>query len=251
MIESDNTSRNHYVCIFMTDRSIKLFQETTTHNCSYLAGQQSRNLFVDPTTPMDSDLLDSLNLNGFRRSGKMLYRPHCPSCNACKAARVLSKRFRPRKSQKRIIKRNFDIQLSVANPADTAEYYALYERYINLRHYDGEMYPPTERQFADFLCSDFGNTRFLLAHKNGQLIACMVFDVLSDALSAVYCFYDPELEERSLGSFMILSLIRLSQSLEMPYNYLGYWVKDCQKMDYKKKYRPLEVFSENHWQRLD
>ncbi len=235
----------------MTYRTIKLLQEVSTQNCSYLAGQQSRNIFVDPNIEMDQSLLDTLNLNGFRRSGKLLYRPNCSSCNACKAARVLCDNFKLSKSQKRIVKRNQDLQLSVAMAEDHPEYYALYERYINMRHQDGEMYPPTHKQFSDFLCRDFGNTRFLLAHENNELVACMVFDILSEALSAVYCFYEPELEQRSMGSFMILTLIRLSQGLSMPYNYLGYWVKGCAKMDYKKSYGPLEVFSENVWQKLD
>lgn len=234
----------------MTYRSIKLLQEISTQNCSYLSGQQSRNIFIDPNMAVDQPLLDTLNLNGFRRSGKMIYRPNCPSCNACKAARVLSNEFKPSKSQKRILKRNRDLQISVAVPADTSEYYDLYERYISLRHSDGEMYPPTHKQFADFLCKDFGNTRFLLAHAENRLIASMVFDVLSNALSAVYCFYDPELDQRSLGSFMILTLIQLTQGLNMPYNYLGYWVEGCNKMDYKKSYGPLEVFADNIWQDL-
>ena len=234
----------------MTNRTIRLLQEVTGQQCGYLPDQQSRNVFVDPNMDMEQHLLDSLNLNGFRRSGQLLYRPNCPTCNACKAARVLCHQFKLSKSQKRILKRNGDLSLSVAFPQNSSEYYALYERYITLRHQDGEMYPPTHTQFSNFLCSDYGNTRFLLAHKDNTLVACMVFDQLSDALSAVYCFYEPELEQRSLGRFMILSLISLTRALNMPYNYLGYWVQGCEKMDYKRNYTPLEVFSEDHWQKL-
>lgn len=234
----------------MSYRSIKLLQEVSAQDCSYLPGKQSRNIFVDPSIEMDQGLLDTLNINGFRRSGKLLYRPNCDTCNACKATRVLCNEFKLSKSQKRIVKRNQDLQLSVAIVNDGPVYYSLYERYISLRHQDGEMYPATHKQFFNFLCQDFGNTRFLLAHKSNKLIACMVFDMVSDALSAVYCFYEPELEQRSLGSFMILTLIKMSQAMKMPYNYLGYWVEGCSKMDYKKNYGPLEVFSENVWQNL-
>lgn len=234
----------------MTNRTIRLLQEVAGQKCGYLPDRQSRNLFVDPNVEMDQPLLDSLNLNGFRRSGQLLYRPNCPTCNACKATRVLCNDFKLSKSQKRILKRNADLRLSVITPQDSAEYYALYERYINLRHQDGEMFPPSHNQFSSFLCSDHGNTRFLLAHKNNQLVACMVFDLFSDALSAVYCFYEPELEQRSLGRFMIVSLITLTRALNMPYNYLGYWVQGCEKMDYKRNYTPIEVFSEGHWQKL-
>lgn len=234
----------------MTYRSIKLLQEVSAQNCSYLPGQESRNLFVDPNMDMDQPLLDTLNLNGFRRSGKLLYRPNCDHCNACKAARVLCYEFKLSKSQKRIIKRNQDLQLSIVMPNDNPDFYDMYERYISARHQDGEMYPPTHKQFADFLYRDFGNTRFLVACKDNELIACMAFDILSNALSAVYCFFEPEQDQRSLGSFMILTLIRLSQSLNMPYNYLGYWVEGCSKMDYKKSYTPIEVFTENVWKSL-
>lgn len=234
----------------MTYRAIKLLQEVSNQRCSYLADRQSRNIFVDPSIEMDQSLLNALNLNGFRRSGQLVYRPDCLSCNACKATRVLCDQFILSKSQKRIVKRNQDLQLSVIVPDSGAKFYQLYERYISLRHKDGDMYPPTSRQFSDFLCNDFGNTRFLLAHKDNKLVACMVFDILANALSAVYCFYEPELEHRSLGRFMILTLIRLTQSLKMPYNYLGYWVDGSSKMDYKKNYGPLEVFTDNEWQEL-
>lgn len=232
----------------MTSRSIKLLQEAYTNKCSYLDGQESRNVFIDPSEEVDQHLLDTLNINGFRRSGDLLYRPNCPECTGCKATRVLSDEFAPSKSQKRILNRNKDLTLSVAMPQATEEVYALYERYINLRHFDGDMYPPSPEQFNAFLCKGFGNTRFLLAHENDELVACMVFDILSDSLSAVYCFFEAEDPKRSLGSFMILSLTRLTQALDMPYHYLGYWVSGSPKMDYKKNYQPLEVFMGDKWE---
>lgn len=234
----------------MTECTIRLFQEVEGQECGYLPNRQSRNLFVDPNSELDQHLLDSLNLNGFRRSGQLLYRPNCPTCNACKATRVLCYEFKLSKSHKRILKRNADLRLSIVTPQDTEEFYTLYERYIALRHQDGEMYPPSRTQYSNFLCSDYGNTGFFLAHQGDELVACMVFDQFSDALSAVYCFYQPELEQRSLGRFMIINLITLTRALNMPYNYLGYWVEDCDKMDYKKNYRPLEIFSDGGWQKL-
>lgn len=234
----------------MKSRSLMLFQPPDTHPCSYLPGQHSRSLYVDPREELDTDTLTLLSQNGFRRSGRLLYRPDCPGCSACQSVRLRCRDFLPDRSQKRVLKRNRRWQLSVQMPIYTPELYHLFERYIRERHADGDMFPPTPEQFQDFLCSDFGTTRFLLAHQEEQLVACMVFDVLQDGLSAVYCFYRPEAEQDSPGTCMILRLTQLALGLGLPYNYLGYYVAGSRKMDYKHRFRPLETWIDSRWQLL-
>jgi len=231
----------------MKSRSIMLFQPPETHDCSYLPERQARSLYVDPREPMDPDTLTLLSQNGFRRSGRLLYRPDCPSCNACQSVRLRAAEFCPNRTQQRILKRNRDLRLSVSLP--DAQTYPLFERYINLRHADGDMYPASPEQFSDFLLSDFGTTRFLLAHREDKLVACMVFDVLKDGLSSVYCFYDPDEEQRSPGTFMTLTLTRMTMALRLPFNYLGYYVEGSRKMQYKAQFQPQEIWHEGRWQR--
>lgn len=231
----------------MTERQYTLFQPNETHTCAYLSDQQSRSLYVDPNTELNQHDLSLLSYNGFRRSGRLVYRPNCPNCNACQSVRIISAQFQPNKSHKRILHKNLDLTLSVCTPRSSSEIYQLYQRYIDQRHANGDMYPASVRQFDDFLCSDYGNTGFLLAHHQQQLLACMVFDVLDDGLSAVYCFFAPEEQRRSLGSLMLIRLTQLSHALHLPYNYLGYYIKNSDKMSYKRHFQPLEVFKDRQW----
>lgn len=235
----------------MHSRTFRLLQPTDTHPCSYLPGRIARSCYVDPSETLDQQALTLLSLNGFRRSGQLLYRPDCPGCTACQSVRLRLRDFHPNRNQRRILRRNRDLRLSVAQPQQAGHAgYDLFERYINIRHADGDMYPASPEQFADFLLSDFGTSYFLLAHWGDQLLACMVFDVLLDGLSSVYCFYEPDEEKRSLGTFMILSLNQLAQGLSLPYNYLGYYVEGSRKMDYKANFGPLEAWQSHHWQPL-
>ncbi len=229
---------------------ILLFQPPETHVCSYLPGQRSRSLYVDPRAQLDDESLTLLSLNGFRRSGRLLYRPACPACNACRAVRLRVKDMQLPRNQRRIMKKNQDLTLEVIQPDSGEEFYRLYERYINERHADGDMYPPDRAQYEDFLVNDYGSTRFLTARLRGHLLACMVFDILGDGLSAVYCFYNPDEQARSPGTFMILTLSRIAAALGLPYNYLGYYVHGSRKMEYKRQFFPLEEYSDNRWQLL-
>lgn len=234
----------------MKERSLLLVQPAEPHPCSYLEGQQSLSLYVDPKADLDAEMLTLLSLNGFRRSGRLVYRPNCPNCQACLSTRLRAFEFLPNKAQKRIVKRNLDLTLSVEVPNNSDEFYALFERYINERHSDGDMYPASREQFADFLTQDFGTTRYLVARQQQKIIACMVFDVLHDGLSSVYCFYDPAAEARSLGTLMIVRLTQLTYALGLPYNYLGYFVAGSPKMDYKRHFKPQEVWLDGRWQWL-
>ncbi|MCA6064106.1 arginyltransferase [Thalassolituus marinus] len=229
---------------------ILLFQPPETHDCSYLPDQQARSLYADPRVELDEETLTLLSLNGFRRSGRLVYRPNCPDCNACIAVRLRVRELQLKRSHKRNIKRNADLTLEIGLPIVSDEIYSMYERYISQRHADGDMFPPSIQQFTDFLGSDFGTTRYLIARKGDQLIACMVFDLLGDGLSSVYCFYEPDEEPRSPGTYLIIRLSQIASALNLPYNYLGYYVRGCRKMEYKLHFSPMEQLCEGRWQLL-
>ena len=81
----------------------------------------------------------------------------------------------------------------------------------------------------------------------GQLAACALVDALADGLSLVYSFYEPGLARRSLGSFIILDHVVQADLHGIPYVYLGYWVQGSPKMDYKARFRPVEVLKGQVW----
>ena len=131
-------------------RDLKVYT-TYPHSCSYLPEQEATTLFVDPRTPMTGSLYSQLSLLGFRRSGSHLYRPNCGSCSACIPARVPASRFSPKRSQRRTLKRNEDVRIRELDSIDSDEAFDLYRRYIEARHHDGDMYPPSRDQYQSFL----------------------------------------------------------------------------------------------------
>ncbi|VTM10663.1 arginyl-tRNA-protein transferase [Pseudomonas aeruginosa] len=226
----------------MTELARLKFYATQPHPCSYLPEEQATTLFLDPSQPMDTQLYASLSEVGFRRSGDHLYRPHCQHCTACIAARIPVAGFSPNRQQRRILKRNAELQVIRKRPSFNEEYYDLYRRYIEQRHADGDMYPPSRDQFATFLVRDLPFCCFFEFRLHGRLLAIAVTDVLPNGLSAVYTFYDPDEEQRSLGRYAILWQIAETERLGLQAVYLGYWIKNCRKMNYKTQYRPIELF---------
>lgn len=235
----------------MSDLSnLKLFA-TKPHECSYLEDQQATTVFIDPDAELDGETYQQLSTLGFRRSGQHVYRPQCESCAACVPARIPVPVFQTSRSQRRCIKRNGDLSIRVVDALDIGVHYPLYEKYINSRHQDGDMYPATVDQFAGFLTQEWGITRYIEMWQRKKLIGVAVTDCMTDAYSAVYTFFDPDEDKRSIGTYAILLQIELALREQKQHLYLGYWIKECQKMAYKTQYRPLELLIKNRWCRLN
>ncbi|GAB2188964.1 arginyltransferase [Sessilibacter sp. MAH2] len=226
--------------------NLKLFT-THPHKCSYLQDEIATTVFVDPDAEINREIYSRLSEIGFRRSGQHLYRPQCAFCSACIPVRIPVKEFTPNRQQKRCLKLNSDITFKVVNSIDAKKHYQLYEKYINERHADGDMYPPSRAQYSTFLTSEWGLTRFIEFYLESTLIAVAVIDELETGISAVYTFFDPELQSRSLGTFAILTQIQLAEELGLHAVYLGYWIKNCTKMTYKSKFKPLESYIDGRW----
>lgn len=221
----------------------------TEHPCSYLAGRQARSVFVDPQTRIDAPRYGTLLDMGFRRSGGYVYRPACGSCQECRPVRVPVAAFRPGRGQRRCLRRNDDLLVSV-EPELSAEHYALYRRYLYARHPGGGMDPEDREAFRSFLSSAWGYTEILSVREaSGRLLAGGVVDRIPQGLSAVYTYFEPDCPDRSLGTYVILQEIERARALQLPYLYLGYWVKGSGKMAYKNKFRPLELLTASGWRR--
>lgn len=235
----------------MSDEELMFYRHIEDSPCGYLDSQVSNSIFIDPDSQPSEDQLNLLHLQGFRRSGRLVYRPQCPACNACHSSRIINENFRPSKNQKRAIKRNQDLRLSWRDPEMLEEHYSLYQEYINQRHRDGEMYPASKDQYQGFLVDGHNTHKFLEARDiEGKLVACCVVDVYYDGLSAIYSYFDPLQDKRSLGRYMVLALVSQGQQMGLPYTYLGYWIKESSKMNYKANYQPLEVFDGEFWRKL-
>lgn len=225
---------------------------TPPHDCSYLTNKSARIVFLDPTHKIEVVTLSELSRTGFRRSGDFVYRPECHLCRQCLSCRVPVATFEMNSQQKKAWKRNQDLTVKITQTQDASDlHYQLYERYINERHSDGDMFPPSYDQFEKFLIHSCTHSFFLELWKDDRLISVSTCDVLDDGISAVYTFFDPDEHRRSLGVYAVLKQIEYVQSKLQRYVYLGYWVPHSNKMNYKSQYAPFELLLDGQWRRLN
>jgi leucyl-tRNA---protein transferase len=229
------------------------FYATATYPCGYLPGRLARSQVATPSWKIDQATYSALTQQGFRRSGLFTYRPHCDDCNACQSLRVPVHSFKPSRSQRRAWKQHHGQLVVDAPPATfSPEHYALYLRYQRARHEGGGMDQDSEAQFEQFLLNSRVNTHIIefrephQAEQPGALRMVSVVDELSDGLSAVYTFYDPD-PAFSLGTYNVLWQIQLARRMQLSYLYLGYWIEESPKMRYKAHFNPHERLINAAW----
>lgn len=221
------------------------------HACSYLPGRTATTLFANPQQRLGPSLLAHLTQHGFRRSGDFVYRPHCRGCSACVPVRVPVQAFVPNRSQRRTWQRNQDLSVRCCDARFNQEHFDLYLRYQFGRHPGGGMDERDPRRYIQFLTTRHVKTHFYELRLGTRLLAVAVTDVLPDALSAVYTFYEPEESKRALGVFALLYQIGRARELRLPWLYLGYWIEQSRKMSYKRNFRPLEIYRDGMWSLLE
>ena len=165
--------------------------------------------------------------------------------------RVPIKQHQFSRNEKRALRRNSDLKISIIPGRFRDEHFDLYRRYISSRHNEGSMANPSKSDYHRFLICDWTDTLFFEYRLNRILIAVAVCDITDSGLSAVYTFFDPDYTERSPGHFAILNQIDESRTRDLDYLYLGYWIRDCNKMSYKRRYKPLEAYLNEQWVALD
>lgn len=238
-------------------RDAPQFYLTSPAPCPYLPGRAERKVFTHLIGLRAPGLNDTLTQSGFRRSQTIAYRPACENCRACVSVRVKIDEFIPSRGHRRIMRRNMDV-VGEGRPARaTPEQYALFRRYVGARHSDGGMADMSMVDYQMMVEDSHVDTRLieyrLAPDAPGgdadRLVACCLTDRLGDGLSMVYSFYEPDFEERSLGSFMILDHIARARAAGLPHLYLGYWVEGSRKMAYKARFLPQERLGMDGWTR--
>jgi arginine-tRNA-protein transferase len=209
--------------------------------CPYLTGREARNVSLVPQ-PLRPGVYHALMDLNFRRLGSLFYRPHCHGCQSCRMLRVPVAEFRPSRAQRRCHQRNRDLEVRVAAPGPSPERLALYRRYLQARHYDGQM-DGSEAEFEGFLYDTCLATIEVSYYRGAHLVAVGIADVEPRAMSLVYCYYEPEMADRSLGVFNVLWSLAECRRRGLGHLYLGYHVEGSPKMAYKAAFRPCEVRS--------
>ena len=236
---------------YKAPRRPQFFYTTAPLPCPYVAGRTERKVVTEITGPDAEAVHDRLSRAGFRRSHNIAYAPVCPSCQACVPIRIPVASFSPDRTLRRIARANLGLEGFEVAARATTEHFQLFQRYQQMRHGDGDM---ATMSFYDYraMVEDTPVETFITEFRDNddRLIAACLADRLGDGLSAVYSFFAPGFDKRSLGTFTILWLIERTKALGLPYVYLGYWVPESRKMAYKARFRPSEILMGGSWRAL-
>jgi leucyl-tRNA---protein transferase len=234
------------------------FFVTNPSPCPYLPGKVERKVFTELSGRHASELNEALGRIGFRRSQSVAYRPSCIDCSACVSVRVLAAEFDPTATQRKLLRRHADVEVSACKPWTTDEQYHLLRKYLAARHPGGGMAEMDESDFADMVEQTPVRT-YMIEYREpskggrpGRLVGACLSDQQSDGLSMIYSFFDVGPDARKgLGTFIILDHIIRAARASLPYVYLGYWVEGSTRMAYKTGFRPLERLGRDGWRRTD
>jgi arginyl-tRNA--protein-N-Asp/Glu arginylyltransferase len=234
------------------------FFVTNPSPCPYLPGKVERKVFTELSGRHAGELNEALGRIGFRRSQSVAYRPSCIDCSACVSVRVLAAEFTPSATQRKLLRRHADLEVTACKPWTTQEQYELLQRYLATRHPGGGMAEMDESDFADMVEQTPVRT-YLIEYREpsrdgapGKLVGACLSDQQSDGLSMIYSFFDVGPGSRKgLGTYIILDHILRAARAGLPYVYLGYWVEGSPRMAYKTRFRPLERLGRDGWRRMD
>lgn len=213
--------------------------------CPYLPNRRSRSEAYHVEF-LDGGTYRRLLALGFRRSGRVVYRPRCQACAECRQLRVPVGSFRPTRSMRRVLRRNGDVVVTVEAPVPTLEKHRLFQNYLDA-HHDHTMSRDYET-FVDFLYDSPMESAEITYWVDRRLLGVSIADVCEDGLSSVYMYFDPGFAWRSPGTLSILREIEHCRVLNLPYYYLGFYVAGSETMSYKARFRPHELLDRgNHW----
>ncbi|MDG4476608.1 arginyltransferase [Thiovibrio frasassiensis] len=194
-------------------------------------------------------VLEEFLAAGYRRNGNTIYGMRCPDCTACVPIRLETAAFRPSRNMRRVWQRNQDIEISVGPLEVTPEKLQLLDRFFNSR-YPGRASTASD-YYSGFFFNSLAPTMEISFRLSGQLLGVSIVDLAERSLSAVYFYFDPDCEKRSLGTFNILYLNELAKREHCDYLYLGYWIEEVAAMTYKARFRPHSVLRNNEWRQVD
>jgi arginine-tRNA-protein transferase len=226
------------------------FKITRPVECPYLDFKMEQRLAANITRR--PDVHDGLARAGFRRVENWVYKPVCMECSACVPIRVASGNIREgnikiSRNQRRVINRNDDLDRNILPNISIYDHFQLFSRYLASRHHDGQMAEMHFGGYNEMITASPIDTRLLEYRHKDEVIGVMLIDIQDDGISAVYSFYDPDVSDRSLGTYMVLDCAALAYEMGLDYVYLGYFIEESSKMNYKSRFAPAEHLISGEW----
>ncbi|MFA5455786.1 MAG: arginyltransferase [Sulfurimonas sp.] len=224
--------------------------------CSYLA-KRNQTTHYKVIEECSAAHCQELIERGYRRFGKMFFRPICASCDECKSIKIDVKNFEFSSSQRRVIKKAAKIKSYIQKPSISKLHLELFEKYhLFMKEKKGWDYTPSTPQgyYSSFVDghNDFGYE--VLYYLEEKLIGVDLIDILEDGVSSIYFYYDPDYEQYSLGKLSLYNQIIFAKKSQKKWIYLGYYVKDCPSLSYKSHYKPYitldgkpDIYEEPKW----
>lgn len=214
--------------------------------CSYLP-LETASLEVRCIAGMNGAEYAELLARGYRRFGWQVFRPACAECDKCRSVRVLAGEFTPNGSERRILRKNANVQAELHPLFATSEHvdlYNLYHQFMQERRGWPHREATLKSYREDFLSGASELGRQWLYFDGNRLIGIALMDEAAGAISLVYCFYHPDWRAQSPGTFSILNQLLYAKAAKVEYAYLGYWIESCPSMSYKGRFRPCQILRE-------
>lgn len=218
------------------------------HPCSYLSGRTARLPHRHPVERLAPERFDQCLAEGDRRTGVFLYRTQCPTCRACEPIRLDVARFLPDATQRRMARRGTELlAVRVGEPLVEERRIALFNQHREVRGLASGDTPLDELSYAEFLTESCVQTLEFSYWHEGRLVAVAIADAGQQALSAVYCYYDPHFRLLSLGTYSILRHVDFCRATRRQFLYLGFYIAESTHMSYKARFRPHQRFVGGQW----
>ena len=201
--------------------------------CPYLDGERQRTPLRYQFIDITPEGLDESLAGGDRRVGRMVYRTDCPTCTACEPIRIPTQTFKSSKSQRRILRKNEDVRVLMAPASFSPEKLRLFNRHKLERGLSAKERAYTRSGYERWLIESCVDTREFRYMIDDKLIGVSILDFGSKDISSVYFYFDPDYDDRSLGTFSALFEIQWMKSQGMRHYYLGLYVEECSHLNYK------------------
>ncbi|MFN0018937.1 MAG: arginyltransferase [Pirellulaceae bacterium] len=219
------------------------------HPCSYLPERTALLPLRFQREQVTADELDACLAAGDRRTGRFLYRTHCPECQACEPIRFDLDTFRPNETQRREWRKGNELlEVKIGQPAvdeERVRLFNLHQRGRRLKESDEDLVDA--EGYRQFLTSSCCRTLEFGYYHEQELVAVAIADAGTTSLSAVYCFYDPHFRGVSLGTYSVLRQAEYCRQEGHRYLYLGFYIAESPHMSYKARFHPHQRLIAGQW----